>query len=489
MNESAEYYIHFCHDVSIDPEDMDKSLKKYILLHQKYINVKQVYDTLFPNEYINWTMIQMKNSSIQPVRGGVIREYLGDHWLRVLGLLSLGSYSLLKAAVPEAESTASAASVIPASMKEKCVCDFKTMHDILKRRGIMDEEILLMIILLKHIFYDSKSITESHSSSSFIIEQLLYAHEITDATKVSLSFSANMSDVHLSTEDHETHIKYVMSILKITPGVFLEYVKSSIANKRMNKEYVITTRNRLTQGRPRLSDKLRDIQRHQAAHPPITTTTTATSTATPTATSSDIISDANSFNEWSHVMRFPNTFSYASKCQIYFVMSQPYITNRHELVGHFIRCRFPFEHLNQRVISLPAIDIIHSTIQTCIYTGEPFADLVDFRRTCLCALRQSIVAVMTWTDVFRLYVCAYQHHAIWRELWKRLLSHMNTEIIRNVQIFTESNTFKHEYVILLFMRQNGIVVDGVDSIAPIAPIASSLQARSLVAVESLLPSE
>lgn len=463
MNESAEYYIHFCHDVSIDPEDIDKSLRKYILLHQKYINVKQVYETLFPNEYINWSIINTKNNSIIPTKSGVVREHLGAHWLRVLDLLSLGSLSLLKSTPSHKPATdtdpasPTATHVITAPIKDKCVADFKTMHEILRKRGITDEQILLKIILLKHILYDSKSITESHSSSSFIIEQLLYNHEISDATRVSLSFSANMNDVHLSTEDHETHIKYITSLVSVIPGNFLEYVKSSIANKRLNKEYVISTRSRLTQGRPRLSDKLKDIQKQAAAQ-------AANSASTTPNTSSDIVADINSFNEWSHVMRFPNTFSYASKCQIYFLVSQPYVANSHELVCHFIKCKFHFENLKQKIISHPSIDIIYSTIQTCIYTGEPFPDLISFRRNCLCALRQSIVAVMTWTDVFRLYVCIYQHHTIWRELWKRLLSHMNTEIIRNVQVFTESNTFKYEYVILLFMRQNGIITDSADTI-------------------------
>jgi hypothetical protein len=442
MNNAIECYIHFCYSVNIDPEQTQKSLVKYILLHQRFINVRNVYNDLFPGEYVNWGIINTVNNMIQYTKGGVIHLHKHTHWLALLQAISLeGTLSPNDLTHP----------MFSDDLVTKCSQDFKSMSEVLKRKDITSEQTLCKLVLLKHILYDCKQLPQNHSSSSFIIEQLFEDYSIDEAMNKSLFFAANMTDVHLSTEDHENHIKLLLSRITIDEKGFHAQVAACIAAKRAVKEYVVQNRNNTTLCRPRLTDKLRQIQAERM------TAATNNSAMSPTAILTETtVYASDNFEQWCRSVRFPNTFSYGMKCQIYFVMSQCHVEDTFTHIPRFIRCKFASNELRKSIISQPCIDVIFKTIQSCIFTGHPFQELIQFRKDCLCALRQTIIDSLTWNNVFHLYICVYQNPAIWNNLWKRFLSQMNVEIVKSVHTFVTTHAFCYEHVIHIFMKQNGV---------------------------------
>jgi hypothetical protein len=492
MNEAIDCYIHFCHSVNLDPEQISTSMPKYILLHQKFINVKHVYDELFPGEYINWAMIRMNsNNTIQYTKGsGVLHLHKFTHWLHILSAFTIDAKSI--------KLDSDTSPHIPASSK-KSTQDFQLMADVLKRKDISNEQILMKIILLKHILYETQHIQNNHSPSSFIIEQLFTKYDIEDAMNKSLFFAANMNDVHLSTDDHEQHVKYLLSLCKIHESECQRVVTAALAAKRAVKDLVVSVRQQHSLSRPRLQDKLKKIQSEQIQN------ASAGCSQQPLDSGDKTINASESFDQWCHNVRFPNTFSYGMKCQIYFIMSQCNIENPPSIIPYFIRCRFPTTELRKNIISQPNIEILYKTIHACVFTGYPFVELINFRRDCLSALRQSVIDVMTWNNVFHLYVCVYQQPTLWKDLWKRFLSHMNVEIVKYVQIFVDTYPFRYEHVVRIFMKQNGVPMEtafemsafptprsdrlyaATDTVAAVAEPDTLSESISLLEVEPSVP--
>lgn len=71
----------------------------------------------------------------------------------------------------------------------------------------------------------------------------------------------------------------------------------------------------------------------------------------------------------------------------------------------------------------------------------PFRELTEFKNSCFKSFPVSHTHRMTLSDALRLYACAYQPAAIWKDLWKLQLSLMSPQISKDVEAFVQRVPF------------------------------------------------
>ena len=78
---------------------------------------------------------------------------------------------------------------------------------------------------------------------------------------------------------------------------------------------------------------------------------------------------------------------------------------------------------------------------------EPFKELQDFRCECMNAFPVTQLNAMRLNDMLHLYVCAYQHQAVWKDIWKQLIPLLSHQVIRDVETFTQRRPFNYMAVL------------------------------------------
>lgn len=81
--------------------------------------------------------------------------------------------------------------------------------------------------------------------------------------------------------------------------------------------------------------------------------------------------------------------------------------------------------------------------------SAPFRELTEFKNTCFGSFPVSHVQRMNLSEALRLYACAYQPRAIWRDLWKLQLSLMSPQIAKDCEAFVARVPFADQAFVSL----------------------------------------
>ena len=78
------------------------------------------------------------------------------------------------------------------------------------------------------------------------------------------------------------------------------------------------------------------------------------------------------------------------------------------------------QHLKKIAITHPQVSVITDVLLSLRYCGEPFQALQAFHTECVRKHFSVDVVrnIINRSLLLRLYLCAYQHPAIWRECWR-----------------------------------------------------------------------
>ena len=152
-----------------------------------------------------------------------------------------------------------------------------------------------------------------------------------------------------------------------------------------------------------------------------------------------------SYTGFCQLHQFPNVLSETVKAKLYFLASQATWDWRPH-VGAVLRHDGDLcERLGQYPVSRPDLRVLQRCIDALAMDGRPpFPEMVEFKNRCFRSFPVSLFQRMTLTQVLRLYVCAYQPPALWKELWKGELCLLSPQIIKDCEAFVAERPFAAE---------------------------------------------
>ena len=148
--------------------------------------------------------------------------------------------------------------------------------------------------------------------------------------------------------------------------------------------------------------------------------------------------------------QFPNVLSENVKARLYFLASQTSWEWRPHVQALLRHGGEVAEKVQQFPVSRPDLGVLHQVISNLRMDGTaPFRELTAFKNACFKSFPVSHVHRMTLTDALRLYACAYQPAAIWRDLWKLQLSLMSPQISKDCEVFVQKVPFADQAFVSL----------------------------------------
>ena len=261
-------------------------------------------------------------------------------------------------------------------------------------------------------------------TSQLGVERLLCEYDVQDAYTKSLQFFAMSADAAFDITEMTAVFCHIMRSCRIHDSELEKQIQ--FVNLR---EEELSTSFRMKQirmigGRPRLRSKLTDIQRETRS-----------------------VFDMYTFVSWGQAIRFPNVFSLHTKQKLYFLMSQVHIPDILQHVPTITRDGYVCNALKTAFVQKPEHDVLHRVISSMKLAEEPFKELQDFRCECMNAFPVTQLNAMRLNDMLHLYVCAYQHQAVWKDIWKQLIPLLSHQVIRDVETFTQRRPFNYMAVL------------------------------------------
>jgi len=152
--------------------------------------------------------------------------------------------------------------------------------------------------------------------------------------------------------------------------------------------------------------------------------------------------EIDTFKRFCVKMGFSNTMATNVKRKVYFIMCQPHLWDPHEIIPDFISPDFVSKAMEIRHLTPNASDI-SEIITTLQFYGKPFPELEKFRRLFQMDFVEDTLKNLNLTEIFQLYLTAYQDPNIWRTVWKivRPRGRDANALIRDVEEFVFQNKF------------------------------------------------
>lgn len=379
-SQAIELFIRFCADANIDHRNASESLCKYILAYQRNIIHKAAFDVLFDRDKQAKSFINWEH-----LEKNLPRLDNSLHWLTIFKFIDFKT-------VPRNKSM------------------LKVIETYMRDLHIPSEfDLSCQVFLLKNTNF----ITARHG-----IERLFCESEVPDAKNKCLQFFAMSADNAF--DIHETTAIFCHIMQTCTVNVpelekqiqFLNVRDDGLVSDFRMKQI------RVASGRPRLRSKLSTIQKETRS-----------------------VFDLDSFPTWCQAIRFPNVFSLHTKHRLYFLMSQCNIPDPLEHIHTITNDTFVCNALKTAHVKKPDHDVLHRVIISLRLVDEPFKDLQDFRCECMNAFPVTQLNAMRLNNLLHLYVCAYQHPLVWKEVWKELVPLLSHQVIRDVETFTAKRPF------------------------------------------------
>lgn len=380
---------------NMDQKDIPALLIKTIILSLKYVDRRQLFETLFPDHYADWALLD---------RTPPTSNALGDTepWLSLLSLLE---WPTLTDRDRDIEQNHTPLAQIKAGLKSNnldlpgwtMACRAFILQLIQGLQSIHANEQLTSRILSRPTrentmqflagLYDTKHLPSAYTQT--------LAHILSPAAiQIDTALLAHtMSIISTQREEHKLNLRMKsMQLVALRPRL-RDRLKSSLLTEQ-NKEQV-------------------DIK----------------------------MGTWDSYTGYCHTHRFPNNLSDRVKRQLYFLASQTHWEWR-DFVQHLIKNKDIEARVQQHSVTQPDANVIHWVIDTLSMDGRPpFHEMMAFKARCFASFPVVYVQRMTLTQILRLYVAAYQPQTVWKDVWKAQIGIISPQIVRDIETFVGANAF------------------------------------------------
>lgn len=279
----------------------------------------------------------------------------------------------------------------------------------------LDPSLTCPIFLLKNMNF---------VTSQLGVERLFCECEVPDAYSKSLQFFALSADAAFDMTEMTAVFCHIMQACEVhEPELERQIQFVTLKEEELSASFKVK-QIRMVGGRPRLRSKLDSIQKKAQS-----------------------VKDMDNFRDWSQLIGFPNVFSLHMRHRLYFLMSQTHIPSPEDRVQDITRDVYVCNSLRNAAVNKPEVDTLYKVIASLRITEEPFKELHDFRCECLNAFPVTQLNAMKLNDLLHLYVCAYQHPLVWKDIWKQLVPLLSHQVIRDVETFVEKRPFNFNAVL------------------------------------------
>jgi hypothetical protein len=279
----------------------------------------------------------------------------------------------------------------------------------------LDPEMTCQIFLLKNMNF---------VTSQLGVERLFCEHEVTDAYDKSLRFFAMSADAAFDMTEMTAVFCHIMQSCEVFEGVLEKQIQFvNLKEEELSTSFKVK-QIRMVGARPRLRSKLAEIHKEVKS-----------------------VRDLYDFDGWSQGIGFPNVFSLHMRRKLYFLMAQIHVPEPLEHVSNITRDMYVCNALKEASVKSPECDVLYKVIISLKLTEEPFKELHDFRCECLGAFPVTQLNAMMLNDLLHLYVCAYQHTLVWKEIWKQLVPLLSHQVIRDVETFVQKRPFNYNAIL------------------------------------------
>jgi hypothetical protein len=256
------------------------------------------------------------------------------------------------------------------------------------------------------------------------VERLFCEYEVPDAYNKSLQFFAMSADAAFDMTEMTAVFCHIMKLCEVDEAELERQIQFvSLKEEELSASFKVK-QIRMIGARPRLRSKLAEIHKEVRS-----------------------VRDLYDFNGWSSIIGFPNVFSLHMRRKLYFLMAQVHVSDPMAHVPSVTRDVFVCNSLKNAVVNTPEADVLYKVIASLKLTDEPFKELHDFRCECINAFPITQLNVMKLNDLLHLYVCAYQHPLVWKDIWKQLVPLLSHQVIRDVESFVQKHPFNFNAVL------------------------------------------
>ena len=372
---------------NIEQKDLRCLCLKVLIMSLKYVDRKQIFESLFPGDFVDWERTQ---------------QSLGDAatWLSLLSLMHWNT-------LPETMQ-------VRDQLLEETKAALKACNLDCSGWDVACKVLLLQLI---------------HCLQSVHAIELFTSRILKRSTREgTMMFLANMYDKKHLPETYTKTLSYILGSVNMDVDL-LNQTMSIIAKQREERTLNMRLKSiQLVALRPRLRDKMKtSVQLRELADSRLGTW--------------------DSYKGFCHVHRFPNNMSDRIKRLLYFLSSQvawDWTTHVKRLVQHADIA----EGVIQRPVSNPNCDDLMGVIKTLSMDGSrPFPEMMAFKAKGFGSFPVVYVQSMTLTQVLQLYTIAYQPS--WKEMWKSHIGILSPQITKDVETFVLERPFNGECVMNL----------------------------------------
>ena len=385
---------------NMDQKDLSMLVVKVIVISMKYLDRRELFSTLFPDQYVDWELVDISLTTTNP---------LGDTepWLSLLGLLDWSHWN----ADREIEQNHKPLSLIKAGLKANNL-------------DLPGWSLSCNVLILQLI----QGLQSMHA-----IELLTARAHSRNTREGTMHFLANLHDTKLLPSAYLSTLAVILSspALQINCQL-LTQTMSIVSSQREEHRLNLRLKSmQLVALRPRLRDRLK----------------TSLLTEQNKEQIDSQLGTWDSFTGFCHTHRFPNNLSDKVKRQLYFLAAQTH-WDWSSFVSRFIQIPEIEGRVQQRPVLQPDANTLYWVINHLSMDGKPpFPEMMAFKAKCFVSFPIVYVQRMTLTQVLRLYVAAYQHMYVWKDVWKSLIGILSPQIIRDCETFVSANPFAGEWVV------------------------------------------
>ena len=384
---------------NMDQKDLPSLLVKTTLLSLKFIPRRHVFEALFPDQYADWELIERCPPNTNP---------LGDTepWLELLALLEWPSMQ-----DKDTEHSHPPLAQIKAALRANNL-------------DLPGWTTACRVLILQLI----QGLQSMHAT-----EQLTTRSLSRNTRENTVHFLASLCDTKHTPETYAHTLTHILSPQHLHINTqLLAYTMSIINAQREERRLNLRLKSlQMASLRPRLRDKLK----------------TSLLTEHNREQVDSKLGTWDSYTGFCHTHRFPNNLSDRVKRQLYFLAAQ----NTWEWQPHvsrLIKVKDVETRVQERPVTQPDSAILHWVIDSLSMDGKPpFPEMMAFKARCFASFPVVYTQRLTITQIFRLYVAAYQPQSVWKDVWKAQIGIISPQIVRDCEAFVSANPFAGERVV------------------------------------------
>lgn len=396
----ADAIIRISQVYNITNDNIEQLITKILVISMKYIDQTVLWSHLFNDDFVDWVLLQRNKDNIL---GGTLE------WIHLLDLMSWNHLEKHEAEI----------------MVEYPILSLLRKHikEVNLDPGGGDGWTLACKIKILTMIIGLPTLKAIDIFTCNVFKR--------STTQACMNFLALQAENMYSKKEQMHVMHYILKMCTMDVSVVQQNIVISQALKNDNQIYLKQKRMQVVEGRPRLRDRLTVHQNSSSSE-------------------GVLMNTWETYTGFCYKHQFPPTLSETIKKKLYYMAAQVHWKTWRNHV-HRIAPVVITDKVKEYPVMRPDLNVITQVIEDISMDGKaPFAALNHFRAVCFQSLPISHIQKMTVTQFLQLYASVYQSPLIWKDLWKHFIGVISVQIIRDCELYINSNRFDEDSFMNIF---------------------------------------